>query len=746
MLIAIVPVNTADASKPAGQFPTLKVRKGEHPSFIRYVFEGPDSVISGVKVREEGGNIIIKFPSKGFRLHSSKAIKHESDRVIIAGSGGSIKKVFSLDNPDRLVVDILRKSGPGGKKKKKKARASKKTEKPAADLKAREKESTETAQKRTERTSKETKSFSVQVPEKYRKVWTLLKSGNPYGVLSVLPEYPPAGREDAAFYHYIYGVAFGGAKQYLRAIEHLRLAHILATGPALRERALIKRADVQLQGGFVYEALADYKLFLKEFPSSIHREEVHLGLAECLMRVGKYREAIRHYDKVEQSAEILYRKANAYQRVGKVRKASGIYVKALKMDPDFPDKDEETAYLLGENFRMQGKYTEARKRLAGIIIGIYRDEARISRGLMAMEDGDFDEAIRLFQTALMSRDRKIKVKALFNLSVVYARSGKTEKAIETLEEIRTKHIDSFYYKDTLLALAKLYRRTGRIEQSVYMLKELVYGKQPPAQAFRELEDIVSEMARKDDVEADGGLTFRKLWREVGQWLVDRSREKFLLKVARRLRYEGSPFIDLTLWMIENTSPAIRTEAAVLLADYYIEVGDEELAEKYITFTTAPYPPSDMAKRVKARIFIARDMHKKAIRELSRIKDFRKDDMGILLRIIRKTRQSGSGLTEKAIALYERRLAKKEWSADEYIGLADILYSMGRRSQASKYIRKAYQKNPDDEWVMYRMAHDVDRSRSRDMFARLGSGNSLLSRLAKTRIMEMNLLNRVSEVY
>ena len=154
----------------------------------------------------------------------------------------------------------------------------------------------------------------------------------------------------------------------------------------------------------------------------------------------------------------------------------------------------------------------------------------------------------------------------------------------------------------------------------------------------------------------------------------------------------------------------------------------------------------MAKRVKARIFIAKDMHKKAIKELSRIKDFRKDDMGILLRIIRKTRQSGSGLTEKAIALYERRLAKKEWSADEYIGLADILYSMGRRSQASKYIRKAYKKNPDDEWVMYRMAHDVDRSRSRDMFARLGSGNSLLSRLAKTRIMEMNLLNRVGEVY
>jgi tetratricopeptide (TPR) repeat protein len=742
ILLIFSTAEIAGASRPLQQLPALKVRMGKHPSFIRYVFEGPDSIISGIKVRQDGGNIVLDFPVKGLRLAGSVSLRYENDRVVIAGRGGGIKKVFSLDNPDRLVVDIERKEKKDTKDSGADMKVAKSHERKPGD----KKETVSEASGKKEDTPQQDTSSVLHVPEKYRKVWTLLKSGNPYGVLSVLPEYPPSGRDEVAFYHFIYGSAAAGAGQYMKSVEHLRLAYVLTSDQSLRERALIKRAEVRLEGGFDYEAIADYKLFLKEFPSSTRIEKAHLGLARCFMNIGRYSEAVRHFDMVPQSVEVLYSKANAYQRIEKVRSASRVYKRALEKAPDYPDRHPETAYLLGENLRSRGKYTEAKKRFLGIITGRYKDEARISMGLIAIEEGDFDEAIRVLQTAVMSKDRKVKVKALFNLSVAYARDGKIDKAIETLEEIRTRHIDSFYYRDSLLALAKLYRRTGKIDRVVPLLKELVYGKQPPAQAFRELEDIVAEMARKEDDETNGGLTFRRLWKEVGQWLVDRSRERFLLQVARRLRHEGSPFIELAQWMIENTSPVIKTETAVLLADYYIEIGDEELAEKYITFTAAPFPPSDMARRVKSRIFFAKARYEKAVKEIARIKEFRKDDMGMLLRIIREVRKPGSKLMDRAIELYEKRLKKGDWGADEYIGLADILYSIDRRDRALKYIRMAYQKNPDDEWVMYRMAHDVEKNRAREMFAALGSGNSLLSRLARTRIMEMNLLNRVSEVY
>ncbi len=79
-------------------------------------------------------------------------------------------------------------------------------------------------------------------------------------------------------------------------------------------------------------------------------------------------------------------------------------------------------------------------------------------------------------------------------------------------------------------------------------------------------------------------------------------------------------------------------------------------------------------------------------------------------------------------------------------MADLLYANDEKSKALKYYRIALRKEPSDQWAAYRIGQDAEAKESKEMFTRLEKDDSLLGRLAKTKIMEIDLLNKVKEVY
>jgi len=744
----LIPI-IADASVPGEGSDVLQIRAGEHSGFIRIVLEGRSSTISAGKVNQQGKDIIVTFTDRDFAIKKTSipvAYKADKDTVTFTPKQLGKIKAYFLKDPSRFVIDVY----PEDERVKKQANAVPKPEiersgrnrggaVPAVSSKDNVRPKEEVAKTKP---AKEYDEKSL-IPENYKALWSLLEAGNFYAVLKELPLHKPENTDSLAVSHYIYAKASIMAKQYFDAVKHLRLAYIYAPANALKELALLKRAEIYLELKLNYEARADGLVFIRDFPSSVYIEKANAALAESLYRIGLFQEAIEYYKKSGNSPETLYGMANALQKLEMVEEAKKAYAQAMLSDNTYIKSSPETAYLIGENMRMTGDLAGAKKHLSEIEVGPFRNNAIISAGLIAVEESNVQEAIKHFKTALESRDQKVKVQALFNLSLAYLKEGKFEEATSSLEEIRHNHIDSNMYKEALLALAKIYKKEGRTKDSVSLLKELVYGKQPPAQAFHELEEIVLSLSVSS---SQDGLTFVKLWNDVGQWLVDENREDFLLKVVVRLRHEGKPFIDLCSWLVENASARARGRAAIDLADYYIGIGNTAMSGEYLNIAKDAGETGDSVLRVEAKVLYFNGDLTAALKQIVLMKETEKGDLALLGNIIYKMNDPGIKDVQKAMAFYERKLNEGDWDAESYIDFADILYMNNDGSRALKYYRIAGEMSPGNEWVMYRLARDTNGKEAEDMLSRLQKGDNLFGRLAKTKLMEMSLANKVREVY
>ncbi len=775
---SIILLNSAHTKTPGEGTYILEVRTGNHSDFRRIVFQGTEAIISKGVVNQKGKEIMVRFSDMHFKVKKTDteiASSVDKDAVTLFLKDDAMLKTFFLKEPSRLVIDVYpqadrkkqeeeRRSPPESKKNEQavqqkaaeisggsslEQKGRKDKDKKATEVNTEAADDTEIHDNAepnsgTDKIIKDTEHDDVDlIPEKFKAMWTLLESGNFYAVLKEFPAYKPADFGSLASYYYIYAKAHIMAKQYWDAVKYLRLAYIYATGDDMKQQALIQRAGMYRKIGFVYEARADYIVFLRDYPSSPYIEEAHWGLAESLSGIGLFHEAVKHYRKAGPRPEVLFAMGNALQKLGEVGEAGKVYARAMLADKTYPRSSHETYYLMSENMRMSGDLIGAKRQLSFIDSGPYQDNASISLGLIAMNESDTREAVRKFMSASRSRDHTVKVQALFHLSLAHIKEGKFNEAASYLEQIRHNHIDSKMYKDTLLVLSKLYKKQGKVKESVSLLKELVYGKQPPGEAFAELEAIVLDTQEHSSQEE---LSLVPLWREVGQWLIDETREEFLFKVAKRLRFEGKPFMDLCLWLVNNASQQGRGKAAIDLADYYIGIGNGEMSRHYIDIAKKIMEPGDGMSRVEAKILRAQGEQMAALKKIMTIKEIIKTDLDMMGSIIYGINTPESQDVREAIAFYEKILNGSDWDAENYAMLADILYANNGRSKALKYYRIAHNKNPDDEWATYRVGRNTVMPESGDMFRRLQEEENLFGRLAKSKLMEIALVNKVKEVY
>ncbi len=755
--------DNAGAYAGKGGAPLLKIRAGRHPGFLRIVIEGPGALISKGKVARKDGGIIVKFPDAGFAVQKDTlpfGLTQEKNMLAFSLDNFGNFKTFSLREPDRLVIDVY---GTVYERKKQVVPPPKTALRKRKTIKAKKHPQVEKAEKSaaqsdggseikrpgnntyTAAVNKHTRDYGF-IPEEYNRVTAILKSGKAYAALKELASFKPGNAASVAARHYLYGEAFSMLKNYHDAVNHYRMAYIYAVDPELREHALFKRAETYRKIGLLYEARADYLVFIKDFPSSAYIGKAHLNLADTLKEMGRYREAVEHYAKAGTGPEALFGMANALQRLGRIEEARKAYAVALAAYKDYPKKSPETYFLIAENMRMAGETEEAERLLSMIRYGPFKYRAELSLGLIAMQRSDPDEAVQRFKSAARSEDRRIKVQALFNLHKAYLGKNKLKEAISVLEEIRINYPDSPAYRAAILELSGLYRKEGRLRDSVSLLKELVYGKEPPAEVFTMLEEILLEASGKAENRRAAG-EFTELWREVGQWLLDESRENFLIKIAGRLRYEGRAFLDICSWLIENGSARARAGAAVLLADYYIGMGDAEVSAGYLEIARQAHAGGDDFLRVRAKIARAGGDPVSALESIMAVKEFKDDDLAMLGDIIYDlAEKKRMKKVWKAVALYEKKLAASQWKAADYVRLADILYENNEKKKALRYYRAAYRKDPSDEWTVYRIAYLTGMPRSKDLYSRIEKGDTLLSRLAGIRLMEIGIMDKVKEVY
>ncbi|UCD36068.1 MAG: hypothetical protein JSU90_04345, partial [Nitrospiraceae bacterium] len=745
--LIIIAVHSA-ASIPGKESAPVHIRTGSHSAFLRIVIEGAQSLISQGTVEQNGSDVIISFRGSPFRSEEKELpgyCRIDGKALRCApGYRGTIKS-FTLGNPDRFVVDIYRGTVAEKKETSPEVPPATKKEEPeqVRDVEDGQyrpplAQAESGAPIRLER-KRDEKDF---IPEQYRAMWTLLETGNFYAVIKELPSFRPGDRVSLAAYYYLSARASLMAKQYRDAAKYMRLAYIYAEDNLFRERILMARADTYMRMGLYYEAQADYIVFLLDYPSSEFIEAAHFGMAKCLASIGQYRDAVEHYEKAGGHPEVLFGKADALQRLDRASEAKDVYARAMALDRTYPDSSPETYYLMGENMRMTGNIYSAKIHFARIESGPFYHNALISAGLIALEQGIFDDAIKKFRGAAASPVQKVRVQALFNMSLAYARQGAFTEAVVNLEEIRHDHINSSMYRDTLLVLSKLYKKEGRMDRTVSLLKELVYGSHPPAEAFEELEKIVLERL----MNPAGDDSLLKIWAEVGPWLTDPQREDFLLKVAYGLRNEGKPYIELCLWLIDNGSLSARGWAAARLAGYYTAVGNEELARKYITAAHGFGERGDEVLRAESKMLLAEGRPADALKNILQIKKINGDDLEVLNTVIAAAAEPGSQEVKDAVDFYEHRMIEGRWNAEQYSALADLLYDRREFRKSLTYYRMALNREPGNQWVLYRMARVAEMPESQELFSRLEKQDSLLGNLARSKLLELALTERVKEVY
>ncbi len=731
----------------------LKLRASNHSEFLRIVLEGPEAVVSHGMIDQKGEDILVSFPGDSFTIEAEKkatTYKADNDQILLSPGNFGKFKFFFLKNPSRLIIDVFSVSHPASSSKKARAKENAEDISSSHDSQIQEinaaEEKTDTLQKdmkNNSNKSNETSGIKSQISDfKLKNMELNPKSEMDNPELKQAPRMPKeafAGPESVAASHLALADKYYKAKDYLSAITHVRLAALYTNNDEQKELLLLKKAELYLKLGFYNEAKENYLIFLKNFSSSRYTANAHLGLAKSMEKIGLFNEAIEHYEEAGKNSEALFGKANALQKLGKIQEAHTAYIEAELIDSSYPERSPETYYLIGENLRMAGEKEEARQHLTKLKNSLFTDNASISLGLIALEESNAEEAIKYFKSASDTKDRNLKVQALLNLSKALLQTGKSNDAITTLEGIREKYPYTSLYKEAVLELSKMYKKEGRFHESVSLLKELVYSQNPPVETFNELEIILRETADKDSAQ------FIRLWNDFGKWMLDSSREQFLLSMAEALKDQGKPFFDLSLWLANNGSEDARTEAAIALAGFYAEMEEADTARKYLSMMKNIKKHKDKAARIEAKIDYVNGDIESAAGKIMSIKEVNKSDVELLWNLLSHSKISESKLMQKAVAFYKKQIELKGDSED-YIRLADILYNITEIDEALTYYKIAHENGIQDDWAMYRIGVNSDRTEAEQIFGQLQKSDSTLGHMAKAKQREMDIQNKLEEVF
>lgn len=551
----------------------------------------------------------------------------------------------------------------------------------------------------------------VVLPTSLESAQGLIKSKKPEDALAILSSYIPS-RDEFSAYHYAYAQALVQVQQPYESIEHYRLAYLYAGSDSDKERMLLERAEVYAGMGYSSEAVVCFDVFLSQFPKSNLIERAELGIAESRYRLGEFKEALTHFEKAGSSFRALYGKANALQSLGKAAEASDIYQDLIKNDPEVINSSPDTLFNIGENHRQLGRLNDAKIFFSSVKDDVIKYRCAIGLGLIASKEGQFDAAVKYFNTAAESPDRQVRSEASMDRADVQIRLEKYDEAEAALLEVRNGYSYGKQYDTATLLLSKLYRTRGKLNESVAVLTALIYRRTPSSAALDELETIMLE-AKEQDRDA-----FVKLWNSAGRWLLDPSRSESLVKIARRLRHSGTPFFEVCAWLIRHGSEDAKTEGRLLLADFYADLGDSATARGYLTRPTIK-GHSDEVLRISAKAYLADHDPVNASQALMAVREPRETDMLLLMDSMKSLKNTG-----KVIQFCRKTFMKTPATPQVAVRFADILFDADKPHDALEYYRAAvaamksmgsdHAVSPDIEWAHLRIsmiAHDGDRTAS-----------------------------------
>lgn len=588
-----------------------------------------------------------------------------------------------------------------------------------------------------------------------KKAWEELKLQKADDAMRTLSAYT-ADLQSAASYHFIFGKAQDAVNKPLEALQHYRLAYLYFPRGDLKELSLINKAESYLKLKNYYEASNDFAMFITLFPQSKNLTRAQAGLAAGLGGSGRLKEALQMLGKLDNTPDVLYARAGIMQRLGQVREAHEAYAVALARDPSYVNKQDrkthfaaadsaspyaaltpvfdETLYSIGENYRLMAKPVEAEKYLLQIADPALKEKAAVSLGLLALAEAKTDKAMALFTSALRSADRAVRRQAALQLAEAEIRLGKHAEAGARLQELMSNHPYTPERDQAILKLSDIYTRDGKQDEAMKVLKELIFRRYPVKEALDQVVVILRQVHEKKETEK-----LAAIWKSAGQWLLDNSREKFLIEMAGALKGTGRPQLDILRWLTKNGSEDSSGRALVELASFYADLGDTARAREYLGKIRNRKGLEDEILRLDAKALLLEKNYAAAAVKFGMLRKYRPEDLrpfGIAL--------SGSPAAAKVFARFEKAVAEAGGDAATLTVLADVAYLLGKLKEANKYYRAALAKEPANEWCLYRVASLSSGAEAEELFKKASAGTSAAGSLSGARYRDMVISKKYLE--
>ncbi len=562
-----------------------------------------------------------------------------------------------------------------------------------------------------------------------KKALESLKENKPADALRIVSEFKHDSLTIAQYY-FVLGRVKNAQQKPIEAVEHFGKAYQYAVKGEMKEVALIERAETYLKMRYFYEARSSFNLFIRNYPASLILGRAYQGVAQSLAETGSLKEALAYYEKSGNAPELLLAKANTLHRLGMHREAEKVYAAVLEKNTSLVKGSEESIYYLGENYRLLGKTSDAEAWLKDVKSQLFKPKADLSLGMLALQQGKHDDAMKSFSSVLGSQDRESARQALLAMADMEIKAGKKTEAKVRLEEIRIKYPYGKVYEQSLLRLARVLMQEGNYEKAGQSLSELAFSSSVKKEALEDFEKLLIEVRTKDKD------LFLKLWKAGGPLLLDASREKFLLDVANDLKGAGKPYLDLMQYLAKYGTESAKTKSTAALAEYHFGRGELDKADENLRKLKGMKGVVEEMIRLEARLAFLKKDYKTASEKLLQLKKMQPADMQLLGDIVTVTNNY-----PKALARYEK--AVKEFGGDalSYARLGDIMYDLGRQKDALAYYRLVIGKEPNHDWALYRIGALSEGPEAEEALKKLSGQDPMLARLAEARLMELGLAKK-----
>lgn len=208
------------------------------------------------------------------------------------------------------------------------------------------------------------------------------------------------------------------------------------------ERDRVDRGEVhrvlgslQVLNGRDAAAVSSFEQALALVPGD---ENARLKLANVLARLGRFTEAVEHYDQLlaerpDLAQQVLVKRATALVNLGREDDARGDFERAIAADPENPEPRLRYAEALEHFGDTAGAAVERRRATELMEAGHRAAQTLAEEGMRLSRQGDFEGALANYRRALEAAPDANAVR--FQLAAVLGHLGRCGEALEAFRQV-----------------------------------------------------------------------------------------------------------------------------------------------------------------------------------------------------------------------------------------------------------------------------------------------------------------------